>query len=210
MIEIRLAQTPEEREQVFKLRYNIYVEEMGKKPYYADCKLKILEEPLDSHAKIFAAYQNGQVIGTIRNNLAISSNLEYYSHLYKMYETVGDAHPHHTSITTKFMIKKEFRGSTLFRELFRSWYKHLLNEGVKFDFADCAPRTTILYQKLGYQVIGEINHPEYGYGNLLMFNILDFEHLKKVNSPLTNICQKFFDLQREVLDKHIGSFLTNK
>lgn len=210
MWEIRLAETPEEREQVFKLRYNIYVEEMGKNPYYAEHKGKILKEPLDSHAQILAAYQNGQVIGTIRNNLAISSNLEYYPHLYKMYETAGDAHPHQTSITTKFMIKKEFRASTLFLELFRSWYKHLLNERIRFDFGECDPLLTIFYQKLGYQVIGEINHPEYGYGNLLMFDVLDLEHLKKVNSPLKNICQNFFNFQKEVLDKSIDPLITNK
>ncbi|MDJ0517389.1 MAG: hypothetical protein QNJ74_14440 [Trichodesmium sp. MO_231.B1] len=29
MLEIRLAQTPEEREEIFKLRYQIYVEELG-------------------------------------------------------------------------------------------------------------------------------------------------------------------------------------
>ena len=72
MFEIRLATTAEEREQVFKLRYSIYVEEMGKSQHYADHKHKKVEEPLDSSANIFAAFQNGRVVGTIRNNLAIN------------------------------------------------------------------------------------------------------------------------------------------
>lgn len=193
MWEIKLAETPEEREQVFKLRYSICVEEMGKNQHYADHKHKRLEEPLDSSAKIFAAYQNDQVIGTIRNNLAASSNLEYYSQLYKMYETVGDAHPHYTSISTKLMIQKEFRASTLFLDLFRALYKHLLSEGIKFDFGDCDFPVTIFFKRLGYQVVGQANHPEYGEGNIVMLDVLNLEHLEKSNSPFKGIYKTFIN-----------------
>lgn len=193
MWEIKLAETTEEREQVFRLRYDVYVEEMGRNLLYADHKHKRLEEALDGSAKIFAAYQDGQAIGTIRNNLAVNSNLEYYPEIYKMQETVGNAHPYYTSISTKLMIRREFRASNLFLDLFQALYKHLLVERVKFDFGDCDFPVTVFFQRLGYQVIGKVEHPEYGEGNILMLEIFNLEHLEKTHSPLRRICQNFFD-----------------
>ncbi|HEY9812940.1 MAG TPA: GNAT family N-acetyltransferase [Candidatus Sericytochromatia bacterium] len=183
MLEIRLAKTPKEKEQVFKLRYQIYVEELGYTQHYVDHKHKILEEPLDKSANIFAAYQNGQIIGTVRSNYAKNSNLEYYPQLYKMRDFIGDAHPRYTSISTKLMVKKELRGSTLALRLMRANYQQLLVDGVKFDFIDCEPHMIPFFQKLGYQPIEMINHPEYGSGLAMMLNVFNFKHLEQVKSP---------------------------
>jgi predicted GNAT family N-acyltransferase len=190
MLEIRLVETDEEREQVFKLRYKVFVEEMGKTPHHANHQHKTLIEPLDSSANIFSAFHNGKVVGTARNNLARTSNLEYYPQLYKM-DFVGNAHPKYTSISGKLMVLKEFRGNQIAIHLIKENYRQMLIEGIKFDFSECDSSLVSYYNKLGYKSIGTLNHPEYGEGTILMLDVLDLEHLERVGSPFKEICKSF-------------------
>ncbi|OKH52810.1 hypothetical protein NIES2101_13185 [Calothrix sp. HK-06] len=169
--EVKIVETHEEREKVFKLRYEIFVGEIGYAPNYANHTQKIIQEPLDNSAKIFAGFYNGQVIATSRINLSRNSDLGYYPQIYKMQEFAGDAYPQYTSISNYFLIKKEFRGSRIILELIQLIYKKLLSENVKFDFLDCEQYMVPLYTKLGYQNMGEMYHPEFGKGYLMMLDI---------------------------------------
>jgi predicted GNAT family N-acyltransferase len=187
LLEIRLAETAEEREQVFRLRYKVYIEEMGKTSHYADDKHKTIIEPLDSSAKIFAAFSNGQVVGTARTNLSRTSNLDFYTQPYKMDEIVGDAHPEYTSVGGKLIVQKEFRGQQIAIKLIKSLYQYLLQEGIKFDFSECDAELVSYYNKLGYQSVGTLYHPEYGEGSVIMLDVFNWEYLERVNSPLKDI-----------------------
>ncbi|MEG3861178.1 N-acyl amino acid synthase FeeM domain-containing protein [Microcoleus sp. herbarium12] len=189
-LNIRLAETGEEREQVFKLRYKVYIEEMGKTSHYADSHHKTIIEPLDNSAKILAAFYNNRLVGTARNNLARSSNLEYYPQLYQM-DYVGDAHPKFTSISGKLMVQKELRGNQIALHLIRENYRQLLLEGIRFDFSECDSELVAYYSKIGYKSIGTLNHPEYGEGTIIMLDLLDLDYLEQINSPLKDICKTF-------------------
>ncbi len=56
MLEIRLAETTEEREQVFKLRYQVYIEELGWFYPDADHKYKRMEDALDISANSYDSF----------------------------------------------------------------------------------------------------------------------------------------------------------
>ena len=172
MLEIRLAKTAEEREQVFKLRYQVYIEELGWFYPDADHKYKRMEEALDRSANIFVACELDRVVGTIRCNYARNSNLESYRDLYKMHEFAGAAYLD-TSISTKFMVKKEFRGTTLAKRLMIAKYQQKLIDKSKFDFIDVPPHMTPFYQRLGYQIIGAINYPGYGEWSIMVLDVLN-------------------------------------
>ncbi|MCL2935426.1 MAG: hypothetical protein MGU50_01920 [Trichodesmium sp. MAG_R02] len=62
MLEIRLAQTPKEREEIFKLRYQIYVEELGwwehSVNYEPNHEQKKVEDTLDVSANFFITFNN--------------------------------------------------------------------------------------------------------------------------------------------------------
>ena len=169
--EIRLVESVEERLQVFKLRYQVFVEEIGYVLNHADHTAKTIIEPLDESAQIFAAFYQGQVIGTARKNLAKDSNLGFYSELYRIKDNAGDSYPGFTSISNYIMVQKTFRGSPLILQLVQAVYKQLLIENIKFDFMDCEPNMVNFYQRLGYQNMGQIKHPEFGLGNLMRFDI---------------------------------------
>lgn len=193
MLEIRLAKTPEEKEQVFKLRYQIYVEELGYSQHYAEKQHYKIEEPLDKFGNIFVAFQNGNLVGTVRSNYAINSDLGYYAELYQISDIAGDAHPLSTSISTKLMIEPHFRGSTMALRIMQANYHQLLLDRIKFDFIDCEPHMIPFFQKIGYQTIDMINHPEYGSGLALMLDVFNFEHLQRVKSPFQRLYRNFLE-----------------
>ncbi len=66
---IRLAETSEDRQRVFRFRYEIYVEKMKRPQTYADHAARSVEEPLDGTGRIYLAEDDqGHVVGTVRSN----------------------------------------------------------------------------------------------------------------------------------------------
>ncbi|MDJ0553444.1 MAG: hypothetical protein QNJ68_03205 [Microcoleaceae cyanobacterium MO_207.B10] len=189
MLEIRLAQTPEEREEVFKLRYQVYVEELGFwesfTNYEPNHKQKKVEDSLDLSANLFVAFNNDELVGSVRCNYTknLDSDLDYYSKLYKISETVGDAHPLYTSISGRFIVKGYLRGNLIGLRIVQACYKQVLLDGIKFDFIDALPCLVPFFEKLGYQTIGKINYSTYEIRILMVLDILNIEHLEKVKSP---------------------------
>ncbi|MBD2546047.1 GNAT family N-acetyltransferase [Planktothricoides raciborskii] len=196
MIEIRLAQTPEEKEQVFKLRYQIYVKEMGYQQQYANHKSQIIEEPLDESGNIFVAFQDNKVVGTVRNNYARQSDLGYYVSLFKMSEATRQSHLIDVSVCTKFMVIKNLRRTGIGFSLMQFHYNQLLLDQIKFDFIDCEPHMIPFFQKLGYQTIDMINHPEYGSGMAMILDVFNLKHLQRVKSPFMRLHIKDFNFSK--------------
>ena len=63
---IHLAETQEEKDAVYRFRYEIYVDEMGRYGAAADHERQLLVEPEDETARIFYAAQDGEVVATSR------------------------------------------------------------------------------------------------------------------------------------------------
>src|SRR5581483_12277560 len=61
-----LATTPEEEEAVYRFRYSVYVEEMGRYQGTADHAGRRLVEPEDDHSLIFFATDGDEVVATAR------------------------------------------------------------------------------------------------------------------------------------------------
>ncbi|NEP82737.1 MAG: GNAT family N-acetyltransferase [Okeania sp. SIO3C4] len=188
MLKIRLARTPEEREEIFKLRYQIYVEELG---WFENCanyepnhQQKKLEDPLDLSANLFMALDRHQLVGTIRCNYTKDLDLEnldldYYIKLYQM-EKVGDINPLYTSITGRFMVQSDFRGKGIGLRIMQALYKQQLLDGIKFDFVDAEAYLIPFFEKLGYKAIGKIDYSIYESSVLMVLNILNIKHQEKV------------------------------
>lgn len=191
MIDIRLATTHEELEQIYRFRYHIYIQEMGRTQHYADHDRQMTVEPLDATGKVFGAWSEGKVIGTVRINLARDTNLGYYEQIYSL-QRAGAFHPKHTSITTKLMVAKNQRRGRLAVLLAVAGYNTLRENGVEFDFIDCNSHLVPLFFKWGYRLYKEnIEHPEYGNVTPLVLALGDIPHLKQVRSPFSTSCLQF-------------------
>ncbi len=61
-----LAETEEEKRAVYRFRYDIYVEEMGRYQDIADHENRMFMEPEDATARTFYVAEDGEVLATSR------------------------------------------------------------------------------------------------------------------------------------------------
>lgn len=203
MPEIRIVKTTAELEQVYQFRYNIYVEEMGRKQIYADHQRKTVIEPLDKTGYIFGAFENGEVIGTFRVNLAKESDLGYYVELYQM-PSVGESYPNHTSIITKLLVANNYRCGRLATRLCQAAHIFGMEKKLKFNFIDCNQHLVKFFKFIGYELYtANVIHPEYGEVTPMVCNLLDIDLFKERRSPLVKSYESFFN-QRDSQEKKLN------
>ena len=66
--DILVAQTEGEREAIYRFRYDVYVEEMGRYRSIADHDRRMLVEPEDATANHVYALADGEVVGAARGS----------------------------------------------------------------------------------------------------------------------------------------------
>src|SRR4051812_6581919 len=63
---IRHADSLDDRQRIFRFRYEIYVEEMGRHQKYADHSARTVVEPFDATGHLFLAMEGDRIVGTAR------------------------------------------------------------------------------------------------------------------------------------------------
>ncbi len=180
---VKLNLTTQELNEVYKLRYSVYVEDLKYHQPYADKISKKLRDPLDSTGNIFGIFRNNEAIGTVLTNYAKHSDLGYYSELYKMKELNYGSY-YDSSITTKLIVRRDFRSKSAAFRLALATYIQALKDGIKYDFVDCDLEMVPFFVRLGYNVhIESMLHPEFGHGAVLVLELQNIEHLEECNSP---------------------------
>jgi hypothetical protein len=186
-IAIRKVRTTSEARAVFRLRYEVYIEELGRTQRHADHAARTIEEPLDARANVFGAYDGERLVGTVRSNYARSSPLDEYEALYEM-SRCGSAHPRGTSVTTKLVVAPDHRRSMLAYRLAVATYFTGLCDGVLFDFVDVYPARVPFFERLGYRThLPRAIHPEYGAVIVMRLDMRDARHLAAVKSPFLRV-----------------------
>ena len=69
MFDIRLAESQEDLEALYRFRYKIYVEEMGRVQHDADHLNKKIRDDLDDGGHNLLAFKQGKLVGAARINL---------------------------------------------------------------------------------------------------------------------------------------------
>lgn len=167
-IEIIDAADPAVREAVFRFRYDIYVREMRRQQKDADHDRGRVEDALDSTAVLLAARDtvSGRIVGTVRANIVAGSDLGIYERLYGL-EHLTEAERAKTSITTRFMVERERRGTVLVVQLARALFARGVAAGVTTDYIDCNEPLVPFFARLGYEPMRAVEHPDYGVVRLM-------------------------------------------
>lgn len=187
MYDIRLLKTDEELYDVGRLRYEVYVREMGRSQEYADNKERTIIEPYDtlSSTRIIVAYLNSELVATSRIKVYYPKDDISELACYRIPQSISDL----LTITegTKYMIKKSLRGTgtTLGMQMMMYAYQVLLEEKVDIDVLNANDYLIHYYQDKGYRRYGDGYHHEelnqFVYPMALLIN--DYEYFKKTNSP---------------------------
>jgi predicted GNAT family N-acyltransferase len=189
-LEIRRVTDPAELEEVFRLRYRVYVQELQYPQRYADPRSQTVREPLDEVGHILGAFDHGRLVGTCRINPAAESDLGEYVELYQLQRFVP-LFPRHVSVTTKGVMAPEYRTGAPCLKMVLDGFRYLraLTPAICFDFIDARPHLLPLHRKVGYrQVFPEFQHPDIGvvvHPLVLVAN--DQDYLRQIHSPLASV-----------------------
>lgn len=187
---VREAKTIEEKEYVYRLRYDIYISEMNRTQTYADHTKKRIYEPIDDHARLLICFDEEKPVGTLRLNLRKEGVLEC-EELYDL-EKFSPFYPNQVTMSTKLMVLPEYRSSMATSLLTSNAYYINRQENCLFDFIDTNPHLVRLYSQVGYRIYKEnISHPEYGDVIPMVFLTDDIEYMKAVHSPFYRLAKRY-------------------
>jgi predicted GNAT family N-acyltransferase len=188
-VTIRWCSTADELEAVRRLRYEVYVEEMGRPQPHADHEARRIADALDETGWVLAVEHEDEVVGTLRVNRA-SDGLGAYEALYGL-AGLSAADARSTAIATATMFRPHVRKGQLSTELYLAVYAMLRAYGVHTLFVDCNPPLVSMFERLGFRRVRDLEHPLYGDVRLLRHDLLDREHLRAVRSPLVPLLDNY-------------------
>lgn len=191
---IRMAVSEEEKEAVFRLRYDVYVEEMGRYHSVVDHENRLFIEAEDDKSNLFYAALDGEVVATVRvswgGNGAISARqIEHYS----LQHFVDEMPSETLSVGERGMVIPRLRGTTLLLEMMKESLRFANKNRVQLCFGACEPHLLNLYLGLGQRTYSHknINSAEAGYLIPLVFVTEDVEYIRQLDSPLLDCLHDF-------------------
>ena len=164
--EVGLAETDELKEAVYRFRYTVYVEEMGRYKGIADHVGRRLVEPDDDQSWIFyARADDGEVVGTARLSWAGNGLTERQIDEYRLGPFLEELPPEHIAVGERVMVKPALRGSGLVKKVLSCSSDTAIAHDVRIQFGACEPHLLSLYLGRGRRTYSatNINTPEAGY-----------------------------------------------
>ena len=184
------AQTDAEIDEIYRLRYEVYVEEMQIFGDVADHQMRMLYDDNDTNCRLLYAKVNGEIVASMRLNLGKDApftdelkdtyNLERFLHAISYDQML---------VLTRFMVRKDYRGSSIAHQMICKVGELSLKEHIEISVCDCQPHLVRYYQRIGFRSYecDIYNDPEFGIMIPLAFINGDLEYLKAIRSPLKSI-----------------------
>ncbi len=205
---VHTAQSREEREAIYRLRYRVYIEELNKNlAENVDHERKWIIDEQDEQEGTMLFYTGAppDITGTVRINRwepgqAPPEIQEKYS--FQLFPGIEELV---TGEAGRLIIKPSLRGKMILPALARAAYEYACTgeKGLQLVFQYCAPGLVRGYQRLGWRPYpGEVISTEDGIRVPLVLVPSDVRHLREVGSPLAPIGCKFFGPgKKECLDQ---------
>jgi hypothetical protein len=193
-IQIALAETEEEKRAVYRFRYSIYVEEMGKYRAIADHEQRLFYEPCDAHSRIFYATEDGEVVATARATWGGDAALpQRMIEQYGLAPFLAELPQSAISVGERGMVVPRLRGTDLFLRLIGASLRFANAHRIQVCFGDCEPHLLNLYLGLGQRTYSKrnVNSTEAGYLIPILFVPEDVAYLRRINSPLLEYVRDF-------------------
>lgn len=179
------------RAAVFALRYQVAVDEMGKRPAEADHDRRWLSDTLDDdRSTLLVALLEGEPVATIRLTWGEGIPPGYRA-IFGL-DDFGAFAAAQLSVTSRLVVAATWRGSTVLGQLLNAIFSLARERGVRINFCNCAPSLVRLYEQLGYRRYrhGYVDEA-LGYQVPLVMLTEDLEHLRRIRSPFYRVARRF-------------------
>lgn len=164
-LELFRARSESDREELFRFRYSVYVQELGRYRGIADHDGRRLIEPEDAHSVLYGARQDGQVVGTARMTFGADGFSARQVGQYGLGPFLAEVSPALMAVGERMMVASHLRGSTIFSKLRALVDDHVEARGVRLMFGNCEPHLLSLHLSSGGRTYAEhnIDREEAGY-----------------------------------------------
>lgn len=189
-------------EAVYRLRFDVYVREMGRRHFHADVLRGRLEEPLDRTALHLAAYadaptrgegcQAGGLVGALRLHLGDRAAFEAVESLYGL---PSEALSPKTALVQRLVTRRNVRGGqgSAGLVLAKAAYWRALQDGVEAAYVDCAASLLPFFEWMGFDLVRRFTHAEFGEIAVLWIDPMDRARLARSDSPFLPLLDRFSD-----------------
>jgi hypothetical protein len=163
--ELFRAESDDDLEEIFRFRYSVYVEEMGRYRRSADHRGRRLVEPEDANSAVYGARQDGRLVGTARLTLGARNFSQRQVDQYSLGPFLSDVPADLMAVGERLMVAPDLRGSSLTTDLRDFERADLRARGVRMIFGGCEPHFLSMYLSNGARTYAEhnINSEESGY-----------------------------------------------
>jgi predicted GNAT family N-acyltransferase len=192
MLSVKVATTSEEREQIYRFRYQVYVEEMRKKPKTANHIDRTIIDLLDETGILLYITHKDQIIATLRRNFLDALELpENIQKRFSIAEFTQTFPTQELSISTRLMVAPQWRRSSTVGAIVAEAYRQGRERNLQFDFVHCAPWLVPFYENLGYRrYTDNFLDQDMGFQIPMVLVLEDMEHLRTVRSPFYRLARK--------------------
>ncbi|MBP2656709.1 MAG: Cyclic nucleotide-binding domain protein [Firmicutes bacterium] len=191
-ISIAEAKSEAERQAIYRFRYQVLVNEMGRNiPGYID-KSKRVSDRLDSWSHLFYAESQGQIIGTARVNVGGANDFpqEFYN-IFQLGRFEQFCSQSNYLLGSKVIVAPKYRRTALFFRLMGKCYEVVRNYHVQFSFGGCNPYLLPIYEQFGYRYFFPgFQDPGFGFIVPILLVGEDIEFYNVVRSPFLRIARK--------------------
>lgn len=193
--EVRRAQTEDERLRVFRLRYEVFVEEMRMPLANALAERQLVRDPEDDQANLYYCEgTDGQLVATSRLALGTPALVTRMDAVFDCHRFLAHCRPEEMSFSARLAIRSDQRSGPVLARLGYRMYADALASGSRFDLIVCTPGLLALYESIGYRRYKpSVCIPDLGYRLPLVLDVLDVAHLRAVRSPLVRLAAGLVD-----------------
>ena len=198
-IQIGIAETEDERRAVYRLRYDVYVEEMGRYQAVADHEQRMLYEDCDAHSRISYASIDGEIVATARLTWGGQAPIpQRMIDQYSLAPFLAELPASAIAVGERAMVRPHLRGTDLLLKMMISGIGFANENRIQLIFGDCEPHLLNLYLGLGQRTYSRtnVNSGEAGYLIPIVTVVEDIDYLRKLGSPLAEHLRDFGDDKR--------------
>lgn len=210
IVNICIAATSEEKEEIYHLRYRTYAEEMSYPLTYADHENQLLYDELDKWGILLYAKVDEKIVGTMMINIGMITefpdDLAQLLCLDKFQKFYHQKDDFRVAYISKGIIDPAYRNTIIFNLLSEKSYEIYCEHHVQFSFGICNFYLLPLHEHFGYRRFGKISVDQ-SYGTIAKIVLLpdDMEHLRSVGSLFYPLAQK-----REKLNNRTAAWFSTE
>lgn len=192
-IRIARAETEKEKQAIYRFRYKVFVEELGRHADIANHEQGLLYESYDEYSHNFYATDNDEIVATKRitclGDRPLSQEMIDFCQLAPI---LAEVPPSAICILSRAIVPPEDQDTDVFFRLFGEVLRFINQHRIQLLLTLCEPHFLNFYTRLGFRPYSKNNvNSSIGYVIPIALVCEDIPYLQGINSPLLKYIQDF-------------------